>query len=110
MDSVVRLLNVLAAIVGVRGHGEIAQYLRVAATAVSEAQDAESAFAEVVAEIEQMVADGRNPTPEEFAAARERRQQLSEEIRNTVIEDNGGPVVSDAEPVAEPDPLVFLEE
>ncbi len=79
--AIISLLNVLGGILGARGHDDLGEYALLAASLVREGDDAHAELVALTAEIEAMVAEGRDPTPEEMAAASTRRQELSDAIQ-----------------------------
>lgn len=79
--AIISLLNVLGGILTARGEDTLGQYAKLAASLVREGDDASDELKELVAEMEAMVEEGRDPTDDEVLAVRTRRQQLSDAIQ-----------------------------
>jgi len=77
-----RILNVVAIIARGRGMGDIYEYAKLAGSFLKESDDAQAALGALADDMEKMVAEKRDPTPEEIAAVRAQRKSLSSEIQD----------------------------
>lgn len=75
-----RILNAVAAIASGRGLYDIAEYAKLAGSFLKETDDAKAELEVLADEMEKMVTEGRDPTPEEVQAVKDRRKALSDEI------------------------------
>jgi len=75
------LLTTLAQYARSRNQDNIAEYLELAAVTAAAAGDDKEKFAALTAEIQAMVALGRDPTEDERSIVRKRREELSAQIR-----------------------------
>lgn len=80
--AIVSLLNVLGAVLASRGANQLSEYTLLAATLVREGADASLELDGLVAEIQEMVDEGREPTLAEVEAVSARRQALSAAIQD----------------------------
>lgn len=83
------LLMALADFARERGQDDLAEYLDLAAVTHSAVGDDKEKFAELTAEIQAMVAEGRGPNQTERDAVRARRKELSDQIQ-ALTSDGGG--------------------
>lgn len=79
--AIISLLNVLGGLLTSRGHGDLGQYARLAASLVREGDDGNQAIKDLVLEMENMVDEHRDPTEEEVEDVRQRRKNLSDAIQ-----------------------------
>lgn len=84
------LLAALADFARERGQDDIAQYIDLAVVIHKAVGDDKAQFAALTAEIQAMVAEGRGPNEAELKTVRERRSELSEQIRALPGSDGGG--------------------
>lgn len=82
LEAVARFLNVLAAVLAVRGQGDVAEIARYVSTALRTGSNVDSRLDELVEVLQRMVAEDRDPTPEEMQLLRDRRAELSAQIRS----------------------------
>lgn len=81
MPAIISLLNVLGGILTARGHGDLGEYAKLAASLVREGDDAHGELVALAAELQKMVDEDRDPSGAEMAAASNRRQELSDAIQ-----------------------------
>lgn len=81
MPAIISLLNVLGGILTARGHGDLGEYAKLAASLVREGDDAHGELVALAAEMQAMVDDDREPSIAEVEAAGARRQELSAAIQ-----------------------------
>lgn len=85
------LLAALADFARGRGQDDLAEYLDLAVVTHQAVGDDKEKLAELAAEIRAMIADGlRGPSDAELQAVRDRRRELSEQIRALPGSDGGG--------------------
>ena len=82
----VTFLNVLGSILKVRGHDDLGQYARLAASLIHEGAEAKDEFEEIAAELQDMVDRGVDPTPDQVATVRNRRKELSAALQASLAE------------------------
>jgi hypothetical protein len=82
MTPIQLVLAALADFARGRGQDDIAGYLDLIGTIAEATKDDKEKFAELTAEIQAMVDAGRDPTPEERQSVRDRRKELSDQIRD----------------------------
>lgn len=89
MNPIQLLLTSLADFARNRNYDDIAEYLDLAVVISKATADDKEKFAELTAEIQAMVAEGRGPNQTERDAVRARREELSDQIQ-ALTGDGGG--------------------
>lgn len=81
MPAIISLLNVLGGILSARGHADLGEYAKLAASLVREGDDAHGELVALAQELQKMVDEDRDPSPAEVIAAGTRRNELSAAIQ-----------------------------
>lgn len=79
--ALVTLLNVIGSVLKIRGHDDLGQYARLAASLVQEGAEAKDEFEALAKELQAMVDEDREPTADEVANVRNRRKELSDALQ-----------------------------
>ena len=85
--ALVTLLNVLGSVLKVRGQDDLGQYAQLAASLVREGSQAQGEFEALAAELQAMVDEGVDPTPDQVDAVRNRRRELSAALEAALEDD-----------------------
>lgn len=81
MPAIISLLNILGGVLSARGHGDLGEFAKLAASLVREGDDAHAELVALTVELQAMVDEDRDPSGQEIAAASNRRQELSDAIQ-----------------------------
>jgi hypothetical protein len=81
MPAIISLLNVLGGILSARGHSDLGEFAKLAASLVREGDDAHAELVALTVEMQKMVDEDRDPSTLEVNAASARRQELSDAIQ-----------------------------
>lgn len=104
------LLNAAAAALTRRGEESLGDYLALAALLIRSGDDARDELAALTSEIEAMVEEGRDPTPEERSSVAERRRALSNRLQGRPAEGGGGGAPEGATGEASDEPAPWNDE
>jgi len=85
MEAAIRVLLVaISQVLISRNQHDLAAYVALAETLIKAGSESYDELAELTHEIKSMVAEGREPTAEEFAAVESRRAELSKQIEEAM--------------------------